>query len=62
MHFQIFVWSSVGRVGKRVNVGYGPSRAIVAANVVGINVPGPPQMINLERLGDFPSATQMANL
>jgi hypothetical protein len=45
-----------------VNVGCGLSRAIMAADVVGINVPGPPQMINFERLDDFPSAIQIVNL
>jgi hypothetical protein len=42
---------SVGRFGKRVNVGGGPSRVIVPADIVGINIPNPSRMINLEMLG-----------
>lgn len=45
-----------------MKVGGGPSRVIVPVDIVGINVPDPPRTINLEMSGDFPSATQMANL
>lgn len=40
----------------------GLSRAIMPANIIGINVPGPWRIINPEMLGDFPSTAQIANL
>lgn len=43
-----------------MNAGGGPSQVIVPADIVGINVPGPRRIINLEISGDFPSAAQIA--
>ena len=45
-----------------MNIGGGPSRVIVLADIVGINVPGPRRIINLKMSGDFPSAAQIAKL
>lgn len=47
-HLQILVWSSIGKFGKKVNVGGGPSRVIVPADIIDINVPDSPRTINLE--------------
>jgi hypothetical protein len=45
-----------------VNVGVGPSQVIIADDIVGINAPGPPRMINFDMSGDSPSTAQLAKL